>query len=100
MKLPGYHENTETLHIGCEESRAYYIPFADAEGALGMHWTESGRLIMLSGEWRFRYYRAPYEVPEEFWNADGFGGIAVPGCWPDIRTTSPIWMYTPCFTCR
>ena len=81
MKLPGYHENTETLHIGCEESRAYYIPFADAEGALGMRWTESGRLIMLSGEWRFRYYRAPYEVPEEFWNADGFGGIAVPGCW-------------------
>ena len=82
MKLPGYHTDPESLHIGCEDDRAYYIPYAGRESALGKHWTESERVIMLSGDWRFRYYRAPYEVPDGFWNEAGaFDHIKVPGCW-------------------
>ena len=28
MKLERYFENPKILHIGCEENRAYYIPFS------------------------------------------------------------------------
>ena len=87
MRLPAYHRDPEALHISCEDSRAYFIPFAGEESALNDHWTGSERVIMLSGRWRFRYYNAPYEVPENFWNETGENGtgeqgwIEAPGCW-------------------
>ena len=82
MRLPGYHKDPEALHIGCEENRAYFIPYGSAESAVNSHWSESERVIMLSGKWRFRYYNAPYEVPDNFWNEiGGFDEIDVPGCW-------------------
>ena len=32
--LEKYYENPEILHIGCEEPRAYFIPFDSEEKAL------------------------------------------------------------------
>ena len=82
MKLPGYHADPESLHVGCEKNRAYFIPYASCESAARKHWTESERVTLLSGDWRFRYYNAPYEVPENFWDeSDAFDTIRVPGCW-------------------
>ncbi|MCL2059412.1 MAG: beta-galactosidase [Oscillospiraceae bacterium] len=74
MKLPNYHKDPGALHVNCEENRAYYIPFADARGALHSHWSLSERVAPLSGEWRFEYYGSPYDVPEAFWQAGDCAG--------------------------
>lgn len=34
MNTKNYYENPKTLHIGCEENRAYFIPFSDRSVAL------------------------------------------------------------------
>lgn len=34
MNIENYYENSEILHIGCEDNRAYFIPFSDREDAL------------------------------------------------------------------
>lgn len=76
MRLKNYHEDTTTLHIGTEENRSYYIPLDKRKNE---------RKISLNGSWNFRYYQSPYEVeedfPQEFFNAEKFGQIEVPGCW-------------------
>ena len=82
MKLPDYHKDPGVLHVGCEDNRAYFIPYKNWESALAGQWKKSDRVVMLSGEWNFRYYNAPYEVPEYFWiGSDSFDTIKVPGCW-------------------
>ncbi|MDR1438573.1 MAG: hypothetical protein LBJ10_00720, partial [Clostridiales bacterium] len=108
MKLPGYHEDPSTLHVGCEPPRAYYVPFESKEAALSGRREDSKRFLPLSGDWRFRYCASPHEVGDAFWDcalgapapgigqpggsapgcgaspvggADGFASIKVPGCW-------------------
>ena len=51
-----YHKSQNTLHVGCEKPRAYYIPFdSDAEAAAaGDRRAASGRFMSLCGEWDFR----------------------------------------------
>lgn len=77
LRLPPYYEDPSTLHIGCEENRSYYIPFAPGET------TDSSRYHLLNGAWDFRYYQNPFEI-EDF-TASGyqyshFDSIPVPSC--------------------
>ena len=69
-KLPHYHEDPHTLHIGTEAPRAYYIPYDNAckakQGERGM----SAYFKSLCGEWNFKFYKNESEV-EAFWG----GGI-------------------------
>lgn len=85
MELPDYYENPAVLHVGTTADRAYYVPFADEETALAGDRTRSGRMLMLSGQWKFRYYRNIREVEEEFispgFDASAFDTVPVPGCW-------------------
>ncbi len=34
MLINAYHKDLNSLHIGCEKSRAYFIPFHSEEAAL------------------------------------------------------------------
>lgn len=75
MKLEKYYEDPESLHIGTEEPRAYYIP-EDLTG--------NSRQKLLSGVWEFAFYPSPYEVPEDFCRLEkpeGFRCVQVPACW-------------------
>lgn len=76
--MKNYHENPQTLHIGTEENRAYYIPFSDRKEALLKPREESDRFISLNGEWEFEYY-------ESYYDFEGFDNltkkIPVPSCW-------------------
>lgn len=71
MKLKKYYEDPGTLHIGTMPNRSYYLP--------------EGAVRPLNGEWNFRCFKSPLEVPEDFFAADaglsGFGPIPVPSCW-------------------
>ena len=55
MKLPRYFEDPSTLHVGTEPNRAYYIPFREEETARLEDRLLSEELILLSGNWAFRY---------------------------------------------
>lgn len=77
LKLPKYYEDPATLHVGCEENRSYYIPFAPTDQQ------ESSRLMMLNGNWDFRFYETPLEI-EDFtkndYSFESFHSIPVPSC--------------------
>ncbi|MCC8170126.1 MAG: beta-galactosidase, partial [Oscillospiraceae bacterium] len=76
--MKNYHENPKILHVGTEDSRAYYIPFSDRMRALSNVREQSDRFISLNGEWNFEYYNSVYDF-------DGFENltnkIPVPSCW-------------------
>jgi beta-galactosidase len=77
LKLPNYYEDPSSLHIGCEENRSYYIPYAPADSK------ESSRVLLLNGDWDFRYYENPFEL-EDFTQPgylyQNYDSIPVPGC--------------------
>ena len=80
MKLINYYENLETLHVGTEAPRCYYVPESTAK--------ESGRNVArcLSGQdWKFAWYPNPGAVPENFveenFESEDFVPMEVPSCW-------------------
>ncbi len=85
MIVPRYYEDLSVLHEHTASPRAYYIP---ASGRID-DWMEareaSDRLQLLSGMWKFRYYKSIYELEDAFYEMDydlsGFGRLAVPGVW-------------------
>lgn len=80
MKLEKYYENPNILHVGCEEPRAYYVPFSDKGDALSCVREKSDRFISLNGRWSFRYCKSVYEMPE-LEDIDYTEKITVPSCW-------------------
>ena len=67
--LPKYHQSLDTLHLGCEEPRAYFVPFACESSALSRTRGESIYFKSLCGEWKFKYYRSFNDV-EDIINID------------------------------
>ncbi|HIT85507.1 MAG TPA: beta-galactosidase [Candidatus Ornithomonoglobus intestinigallinarum] len=80
MKLEKFYENPETLHVGCEENRAYFIPFSDTETALSRVRERSDRFRLLNGDWKFKYYKSVYDCPDD-WSTIAFDTIPVPSNW-------------------
>ena len=75
MNIPKYFEDPKTLHVGCEENRAYYIPYSVPEGASAEQMgevvlqdrTTSDRFQLLSDDmWGFKYYESVYDLPDDF----------------------------------
>ena len=65
IKLPDYHKSLDVLHYGCEEPRAYFIPYQDDETA-ALARSESRYFHSLCGEWDFRYYADCTALEENF----------------------------------
>ena len=65
-----YHRRLDTLHVGCEEPRAYFIPYESPFSALHGKRGQSPFFKTLNGEWDFRYYASVHDV-EDFL-AEGF----------------------------
>lgn len=83
MRLPGYHEDLSALHVGCEEPRAYFIPFDKEDAAKSGRRETSSRFSLLSGEWQFRFFARPGLVPEDFPQngLEAARTVLVPGNW-------------------
>jgi len=85
MKLPGYHENLEVLHVGTQPNRSYYIPCNSKNEALSEVREDSSRFISLNGTWDFAYYDAPQLIPEGATQPNHdrskFDSIPVPSVW-------------------
>lgn len=80
MKLNRYFEDPDILHVGCEEPRAYYIPYSDQTAALSGDIKNSDRYTALNGKWSFKYCKSIYEMPE-LSDIEYDEKIDVPSCW-------------------
>ncbi len=84
IQIDKYFENPEILHIGCEEPRAYFIPFESEEKATQRR-EASGYFMSLCGQWDFRFYKNIAEINDNFFEADfnteDFDKIPVPMNW-------------------
>ena len=64
-----------------EKQRAYYVPFSNGRDALISRWCESDRCIMLNGEWNFKYFECPLDIPEDISGIEYKDSLQVPSCW-------------------
>ncbi len=85
MFFKEFHKSLETLHYGTEKPRAYYIPFSDKETALNGKREDSDFFTLLSGQWKFRYYKSFEDLGEKIispdLSLDSLDDITVPRCW-------------------
>jgi len=85
MIVPKYYEDLSVLHKNTMPNRAYYIPDSLEAGNLPGDRADSERFLMLSGEWKFRYFESIYAVKEKFYqkgfSVEDFDTVTVPGVW-------------------
>ncbi|MBP3309133.1 MAG: DUF4981 domain-containing protein [Clostridia bacterium] len=83
--LPDYHKTNKTLHIGCEEPHAYFIPYADERSAARALRDESPYFKTLIGKWQLLYFSSVDEISDvpslSFASADK---IDVPMNWQNV----------------
>lgn len=81
--LKQYHEDLENIQVNTEKNRSYYIPYSSAEKREALQGEASSRLHMLSGQWRFGFYKNIYELPDSFYKdmPESLEEIEVPSCW-------------------
>ncbi len=83
FNIPDYHENTETLHVGCEKPRAYFVPFPCECSAESENRGESVYFKSLCGEWDFKFFKSLHDlkaVSGEYAPTE-FDKITVPMSW-------------------
>ncbi len=85
LSLPRYWEDPHSLHIGCEEPHAYFIPYDSREEAVHGIREASSSVTMLTGTWHFRYHDSVDDVDlkagEADYDASGWATIPVPSNW-------------------
>lgn len=86
LNIPKYYEDPKTLHIGCEEPHAYFVPYLNEENALTKSREDSKYFQLLNGEWNFRFYNSIIDVEDGFYAADyaingNYNKIKVPMNW-------------------
>ncbi len=77
-----YHLSPSVLHVGCEEPRAYFIPYQSEEAALSDIRGNSENFISLCGEWDFRYFSSLSDVND----MESYS----PGCADSDKITVPM----------
>ena len=78
-------ENPAVFAVGTERPRASFVPHATREAALSNDRTRSPFLKLLSGRWRFRWAKNPFELPPGFerpgYDDSAWDWIPVPSNW-------------------
>lgn len=89
MFLPKYYEDPNTLHMGTMPNRSYYIPYSPDYTIENYLSKQSDRLLLLNGDWQFKYYPSLLDLQEEtdntFYTVDfctkDFDTLPVPSVW-------------------
>ena len=81
LNIPDYHTSPATLHIGCEEPRAYFVPFPCEACAKTEERGESAYFKSLCGQWDFKFYKSLNDVRELPTTTEGFDKLTVPMNW-------------------
>ena len=102
-------DDLSVLERNRAKCRAYFIPFADADGALSYDRGDSAWYQSLNGVWKFHYAEEPESAPEAFYEEDydvsAWDDLPVPGHWyraTGIRITRTCTIRSPWTrrTCR
>ncbi|MCR5452205.1 MAG: hypothetical protein K6F00_06205 [Lachnospiraceae bacterium] len=80
-------------------ARAYFIPYKDKESESKVELSKkrysSDKVRVLSGEWDFKFYPLPSELPDVFdTEEEDFDKVAVPGCWQFQGYYKPFYLNT------
>ena len=71
MKFKPYHKSLEDLHVGCQNPRAYFIPYDNLEDALSGDRNKSYYLTNLCGDdWSFKFFESFEDLDENYLTAD------------------------------
>ena len=85
MHIPKFYEDPQTLHVGTTPNRAYYIPSSSNYQASDYLSKASDRVLMLNGDWKFKYYNSIWDIKEDFFELDfctkNYDTIPVPSVW-------------------
>ena len=65
MDFKNYYQDISALHINTEPPRSYFIPYQSAAMAVSGARERSERFNLLSGDWFFEFFDAPYNVPDD-----------------------------------
>ena len=79
LNIPNYHQSTETLHIGCEKPRAYFVPFPCGCASKNAEREESTFFKSLCGEWNFKFFKSVNDVCDL--STEGSDKLTVPMSW-------------------
>ena len=78
-------ENPQNLSRGREESRAFFVPFADRAEALRGKRSDSSLVKLLNGDWKFHWAPSPDKRPLDFYKPEtdvsDWANIDVPSNW-------------------
>ncbi len=88
MKLKyDFHKSLAVLHHGCEDPRAYFIPFDDDKTAQKDIRGLSARFVSLCGDWDFRWYESTNDIDDftaPSFTTDGMDKMTVPRSWQTV----------------
>lgn len=82
-----YHNSLSSLHVGCEQPRAYFIPYGSESLAKKDNRAESENFVSLCGDWAFHFYPSIIEAPDflaQGFTTDGFDRMTVPRSWQTV----------------
>ena len=79
LNIPNYHQSTETLHVGCEKPRAYFVPFPCGCASKHAERGESTYFKSLCGEWSFKFFKSVNDVCDL--STEGSDKLTVPMSW-------------------
>lgn len=88
-------ENPQNLFQGREDSRAFFVPFANRAEALKGHREDSSLVRSLNGTWKFNWVPSPDKRPVDFHRPDfdvsAWADIDVPSNWQMRGYGTPIY---------
>lgn len=80
-----YWEDLSVLQVNREDSRAYFIPYANSGSAKSGKRGHSPFYQTLNGSWKFQYHNSINNVEEVFYeeaaDVKGWDDLIVPSCW-------------------
>ena len=79
LNIPNYHQSTETLHVGCEKPRAYFVPFPCGCASKHAERGESAFFKSLCGEWSFKFFKSVNDICDL--STEGSDKLTVPMSW-------------------
>lgn len=79
LNIPNYHQSTETLHVGCEKPRAYFVPFPCGCASKHAERGESTFFKSLCGEWSFKFFKSVNDICDL--STEGSDKLTVPMSW-------------------
>lgn len=85
LEIEKYWEDPEILHVNCEQSHAYFIPYENEQKAHKGARGQSKFFKSLNGAWKFQYYDSVSRITDDFYeedyDANSWDELLVPSCW-------------------